>query len=124
MTDKRRQGQTNHLHGLTSEDAAARHYEAQGGTCLARRAKTDAGEIDLIAQLTETLVFAEVKAARSLHAAAHALTQHQAARLGAAAEIWLAENGYPPTADIRFDLVISDRNGNLQVIENALSFDI
>lgn len=120
----KQQGKTNHLHGLTSEDAALRHYEGQGGECLARRARTEAGEIDLIVKLSETIVFVEVKAARTLDTARHALGPKQAARLGAAAEIWLAENDYSPMQDIRFDLAVSDRDGNAEIIENALSFDL
>ncbi len=119
----KQQGRTNHLHGLTSEDAALRLYEGQGGTCLARRARTEAGEIDLIVRLAHQIVFVEVKAARTLDAAKQSLGATQIARLGEAAQIWLTENGFSALQEIRFDLAVSDRDGNAELIENALSFD-
>lgn len=117
-------GRTNQLHGVVSEDAAARLYEQQGGKVLARRALTDAGEIDLIVLLGEEVVFVEVKASKNLETAAHALSPRQIARIGLAAEIWLSENEYRPDQNMRFDLVVTDRAGGSKIIENALSFDI
>ena len=118
------QGKTNHMFGLVSEDAALREYEGRGGRLLARRARNAAGEIDLIIALGDLIVFAEVKASKSLEAATRALSAKQIARIGAAAEVWLADNAYPATQDMRFDLVVSDRSGHIEVLENALSFDI
>lgn len=118
------QGSTNHMHGLVSEDAAARAYEEKGGKIVARRARTAAGEIDLIIDFGNTTVFAEVKASKSLETAARSLSQKQIQRIGTSAEIWLAENNYPAMQNMRFDLVISDRNAGFEIIENAISFDI
>ncbi len=115
-------GRGSYLHGLAAEDAASRHYEDQGGQILARRARTPAGEIDLIAALGDVIIFVEVKARKKMDAGA--LSPRQMARIGAAAEIWLAEAGYPPATDMRFDVVLTDRMGGIEVIENALGFDL
>jgi len=114
-------GRTSHLHGLAAEDAVLRHYEARGARLLARRARTAAGEIDLVVEAAGAVVFVEVKARRSLADAAHALSARQGARLAAAAELWLAEAGYPPGTDLRLDVALADRAGGLRVIENALA---
>lgn len=116
-------GRTNHLHGLAAEDAAARLYEGQGGRVLARRARTAAGEIDLVVALPGLVAFVEVKARRSLSSAAVSLSARQIARIGQAAEVWLAAQGYPSDTPMRFDVVLSDRHGGIEIVENALGFD-
>ncbi len=111
---------TRHHSGLAAEDIAERAYEARGASILARRVLTEAGEIDLIAALGPLTIFAEVKARRTLHAAAHALSPGQSRRIMSAAECWLADN--PRPGDLRFDLVTIDRAGTVDIIENALLF--
>jgi putative endonuclease len=117
-----RTGGTAHHAGLAAEDIAARLYAAEGGRILARRWRCPAGEIDLIVALPDTIVFVEVKARRHRDAAAFALTPAQTARLGAAAETWLAAHG-PGGDPCRFDLVLVDGAGRAERIANALSFD-
>jgi putative endonuclease len=113
-------GRTAHHAGLAAEEIAARLYTDEGARILARRWRSPAGEIDLIVATPEATVFVEVKARRSRDAAAVALGAAQTARLGAAAEIWLAENA---AGSCRFDLVLVDGAGRAERIENALSFD-
>ncbi len=115
-------GRTAHHAGLAAEDIAARLYEAEGGRVLARRWRCPAGEIDLIVALPDTTVFVEVKARRHRDGAALALGPVQIARLGAAAETWLAAHA-PPDHACRFDLVLVDRTGRADRIANALSFE-
>ena len=50
------------LLGIVGEDLAARALEARGYAILERRYRTDRGEIDIVAEDGETLVFVEVKA--------------------------------------------------------------
>lgn len=119
MTSAR--GRTAYYKGLLAEDAAIRHYEDSGASVLGRRVRTPAGEIDLILAEGETVVFVEVKARRGFGAAAASLSPRQIARIGQAAEIWLAEAGRA-TADIRFDVVLADRDGRVEVIRAALDF--
>ncbi len=121
MSGREAKGRSAYLHGLTAEDVAARLYEARGAAVLARRMRNEAGEVDLIAREGEAVVFVEVKARRARDAAAESLSKAQMARLGAAAEIWMAEHA--PGADMRFDVVLTDRDGGAEIIENALSFD-
>ena len=78
---------------------------------LARRARTEAGEIDLVAEREGLLAFIEVKARSSLAEAASALGPRQRARLSAAAECWLAENPGRGAAGVRFDVLLVAADG-------------
>jgi putative endonuclease len=104
-----------HALGLLGEDLAARHLERIGLEILARRARTSAGEIDLVAFGEDAIVFAEVKARRigTVAPAAPytpepliAIGMRKRARLRRAAAAWLAEQPVRPRARrIRFDAV-------------------
>ncbi len=111
-----------HQSGLAAEEAALRLYRAEGATLLAARWRCPEGEIDLIVELEGAIVFVEVKARRSLGAAAAALSPRQWQRLGAAAERYLAEQTCG-TRPCRFDVVLVDGSGAVERIENAHSFD-
>lgn len=114
------EGRAAGLAGRAAEEIAERMYLALGGRIVARRWRCPGGEIDLVVVLGDETVFVEVKARRAHAEAAHALCPAQAARLAAAAEIYLGERGGGPC---RFDLVLVDRAGAAERVENALSFD-
>jgi putative endonuclease len=86
---------------------------------LARRVRTEAGEIDMAAEREELLAFIEVKARPSLAEAAFALRPNQRARLVAAAECWLAENPGRGAAGIRFDVLLVAADGAVRRIADA-----
>lgn len=109
--------------GLAAEDAVARHYEAQGYTCLEKRWRCAYGEIDLICRSADTLVFIEVKMRRNIHAAAHAISAKQWARIAQAAQTYVSETGIGLEVNMRFDAALTDRHANLEIIENAAIFD-
>jgi putative endonuclease len=91
--------------GRAAEDDAARFYTARGFTLLARRARTEAGEIDLVLADAQTLVFAEVKQRRTILDATEALQPRQRQRITAAAQILLARNPQWQRNDTRFDVI-------------------
>ncbi len=86
---------------------------------LARRLRTEAGEIDLIAEREGMLAFIEVKSRASLAEAAFSLTPRQRLRLLAAAEIVLAERPGWGRAGVRFDVILVDPAGRLRRISDA-----
>ena len=102
-----------------AEALAAAALRAGGWTVLAMRARTPAGEIDLIAEREGLLAFVEVKARPSLAEAAFALGPRQRARLVAAAECWLAVNPGHGVAGMRFDVVIVAADGTARRIADA-----
>jgi putative endonuclease len=105
--------------GRCAEDAAEAALAAAGWAVLARRVRTEAGEIDLVAEREGLLAFIEVKARPSLAEAAAALGPRQRARLVAAAECWLAENPGRGSAGVRFDVLLVAADGAVRRIADA-----
>ena len=109
---------------MRAEAAACTALVADGWTVLARRARTPAGEVDIVASRVTAaghalLVFVEVKARPTLSQAAAALTLRQQHRLLDAAAILLAENPDWQHASIRFDLLLVDQAGTVRRITDA-----
>jgi putative endonuclease len=105
--------------GRDAEAIAAAALAREGWAVLARRARTPAGEIDLVAERDGLLAFVEVKARPSLSEAAFALGARQRARLVVAAECWLAANPGHGAAGMRFDVVIVAADGTARRIADA-----
>ncbi|HEU5017049.1 MAG TPA: YraN family protein [Pseudolabrys sp.] len=92
--------------GLSAESRAAALLIAKGFRILARRWKSPAGEIDIVARRRHLLVFVEVKARSNFDAAAESVTPRQQQRIAAAAEAWLAMHGDETYRDIRYDVIL------------------
>jgi putative endonuclease len=92
--------------GRIGEELAVAELERRGYAILARRYRTARGEIDIIAEEGDTLVFVEVKARATLDEAAEAVLPRQQQRIAAAAEAWLATYPDPKITDMRFDAVL------------------
>ncbi len=120
-----RRGRGGHLSGLAAEDQAARAYERRGAEILARRHRSEAGEIDLILREGDFLVFVEVKKRRNRATAAESITERQWRRLGlAATRYMLAESDKTgPVRGCRFDAVLIGADGSIEIVENARTFD-
>jgi putative endonuclease len=92
--------------GISAESRAAAFLIAKGFRILARRWRSPAGEIDIVARRRRLLVFVEVKAREQLDDAAWSVTAHQRARIAAAAQAWLARYADDRIRDIRFDAML------------------
>lgn len=108
---------------MAAEAAAAHALEAEGWTVLGRRVRTEAGEIDLVAERAGLLAFIEVKRRARLSDAAFALGPRQRARLVAAAEILLAANPGWGTTGVRFDVMLVDAAGTVRRIADAFRIE-
>ena len=86
---------------------------------LARRLRTAAGEIDVLAERDGLLAIVEVKQRPTLAGAAWALTPRQQARLMAAAEIVLGEHPEWGRMGVRFDVLLVDAAGAVRRISDA-----
>jgi putative endonuclease len=93
-------------HGISAESRAAALLIVKGYRILARRFRSPAGEIDIVAKRRTTLVFVEVKARGSYNDAIEAISEHQRRRIVAAAEFWLAQRPQDVQGDVRFDVVL------------------
>src|SRR5271166_885757 len=109
--------------GINAEAAACAALVRAGWTVLARRLRTEAGEIDVIAATPDLLVIVEVKARPPLADAAMALGARQRSRLLAAAEIALAEHPEWARAGMRFDLIVVDAAGTVRRIADAFRWE-
>jgi putative endonuclease len=116
---RERRGRTAHALGVSAEAAAAAALERDGWTVRARRLRTEAGEVDLVAEHDGLLAIIEVKARPTLAGAAVALTERQRRRLLAAAEIVLAEHPEWGAKGVRFDMLLVDATGAVRRIADA-----
>jgi putative endonuclease len=102
--------------GRWGEGVAATYLEAKGYQILQRNWRTSRGEIDLVAQAGDELVFVEVKTRRGREAGTpeEGFTAHKARKLLELGQHYLFENNL---ADVswRIDLVAVelDRQGKL-----------
>lgn len=119
MQQRSLRGQLNFSSGLAAEDIVACRYEREGKPVLSRRWRGKGGEIDIVAREGDSLVFVEVKKARTHDDAAWRLGARQIARLCAAASEYLAGEPRGQDSDMRFDLALVDSKGAVRVIENA-----
>ncbi len=111
---------TNAARGLAAETAACAALEGDGFAILARRVRTPAGEIDVVARRDGLLVFVEVKSRPDLATAAYALGARQQARLMAAAEFLLGAHPEWGAAGVRFDVILVDGAGRVRRIADAI----
>ena len=92
--------------GHRSETVAALWLRLKGYRILARRLKTRAGEIDLVAAAPFGLVcFVEVKARGSTRTAAESVGPAQQTRIARAASLYLASRPGLARRGSRFDIV-------------------
>jgi putative endonuclease len=107
------------LTGQAGEDRALAYLEQHGLTLVTRNFRCKGGEIDLIMQERDTLVFVEVRQRADMRhgGAAASVTGAKQARLIIAAQTFLQRYRSPPAC--RFDVVAID-GGTLNWLKNAI----
>ena len=122
---KYHRGRQNHFCGASAEDQVARLYRRQGATIRDRRCRTPEGEIDIVTQIGDILVFVEVKKRKNAAVSGASVSARQWQRLENAALHYMMqfqkETGVQPFC--RFDVALAGRDGAIEIIENARSFD-
>ncbi|WP_349358863.1 YraN family protein [Stappia sp.] len=106
MSGPARSRQAAYRLGLRAETRAALALRLKGWRILARRFRSNGGEIDLIARKGDTIAFVEVKARASRDAALLSITPHAQRRIAAAARAWRSQAAAPDSATFRFDAVL------------------
>ncbi|HHX8307906.1 TPA: YraN family protein [Vibrio diabolicus] len=104
----------------------AKHYlQRQGLRFIEQNFLTKVGEIDLIFQQGETIVFVEVKYRKNDHfgSAAEMVTHAKMRKLIKTAQVWLSQQKrLKHNIDYRFDVIaIHDNGRDINWIENAIS---
>lgn len=116
---RRTRGTISQAKGLGAEAVACAALERDGWTILARRLRTKAGEVDIVADRAGLLAIIEVKARPTLTEAALALSERQQARLVGACDLILAEHPDWGANGVRFDLLLVDAAGQVRRIADA-----
>ncbi|MGU3495536.1 YraN family protein [Xanthobacteraceae bacterium A53D] len=122
-TPRRRLRQAAQARGLAAEERAAALLEAKGFEIIARRQRTGAGELDLVARNATLLVFCEVKLRRDLAAAAESVLPRQRRRIAAGAEAFLAARPELAGLDMRFDAILLGTDGGVDHLEGAFEME-
>ncbi len=112
-----------HELGKMGEIAAAKYLNKNGYKLLARNYRCVLGEIDLIAQLNNTIVFIEVKTRRSLNYGypEESITLTKQNKIRKVANYYLKDNKIF-NMNCRFDVVtvlVSSNGYTIEVIKNA-----
>jgi putative endonuclease len=108
------------IQGQDAEDEALAHLKQNGLALIERNFRCKGGEIDLVMQQHDTLVFVEVrKRADQRHGgAAASVTAAKQGRLIIAAQVYLQR--YKDSPPCRFDVIAID-GGVLTWLENAFN---
>jgi putative endonuclease len=112
--------------GAAGEDAACAHLERRGYRILARNARADRVELDVVAERAGVLVFVEVKTRRGdrCGAAAEAVDARKQARIARGAAAWLRASRRR-VRRIRFDVITCEPapRGGFRVTHWEAAFD-
>ena len=118
-------GSSTHARGVEGEDKACRWLEAHGYAVVARNWRSRRGEVDIVAQLRDTVVFVEVKTLPSgnLETLAHELDGRKQKRIIETAKLFLLNHRKYSNSVVRFDVLVIDMPGfdDVYHIENAFS---
>ena len=108
-----------------SEQAAelqvAQHCEGDGWRVLQHWFKSAAGEIAEVLRRNGTLLFVEVKRARTHDITASRISLQQIARINQPAEIFVSEHLSGQNFEMRLYAALVDQKGEIQIIPNALA---
>ncbi len=104
-SDQNRKRQAAEKRGRRAELIAAAHVSLRGYQLLARRYKTGAGEIDLIAKRNDTLAFVEVKARETIDLSIDAVTPTARRRIERAGRVFLSKNPSYAEFGVRYDII-------------------
>ena len=118
---KRAAGSMAYHGGLAAEDQVARYYADRGRRIRSRRWRGSGGEIDIVAEAGDELIFVEVKSSSTHDRAAENFPPRQFARLRTAAEEYLGDMPLGSLTPCRIDLALVDGVGRIAVVENLIA---
>ena len=116
---KKTTGKVSYHAGQAAEFQVARYYERDGWHVLQHRFKSAAGEIDVVLCRDETVLFVEVKRARTHDIAASRISLQQMARMNQSGEIFVAEHLFGQNFETRLDAALVDQKSEIQIIPDA-----
>jgi putative endonuclease len=111
--------------GQAAEATAEAFLQSQGLRSICRNFRCKLGEIDLIMQDQQTLVFVEVRlrSNQRFAAAAESITWKKQQKILRAAQVYLQQNRMTDTCPCRFDAVcLSHHQAQPEWIKNAFGY--
>jgi putative endonuclease len=117
-------GKTRREQGDAAEEQARRYLEKHGAQTVARNVHSRFGEIDLVMQMDDTLLFVEVRYRYSSNygGAAASVDKRKQRRLIATAQYYLQRQ--PHDGPCRFDVVaIGSTPGDVEWLQNAFELN-
>ncbi len=110
--------------GAEYEQIAAEYLQEKGYHILERNFRCRYGEIDLIAEQGETLVYVEIKYRGSMRCGnpLEAVDSKKQRRICKTAMYYYTYHGYEAERPCRFDVIGIDGNGAIMHLENAFEF--
>lgn len=96
--------------GIEAEAAACRYLEARGLLCIDRNVRCRFGEIDLVMQAADLLVFVEVRFRRASNpvSAVESIDAHKQRKLALTASWYLSRAPGLRNSSVRFDVIAID----------------
>ncbi|WP_135504017.1 YraN family protein [Roseovarius aestuariivivens] len=116
---RRERGQRACLSGAAAERSVIAHYAQHGAGLRDQRWRGGGGEIDLVLDTGDEVVFCEVKRGATHAAAAERLRPAQIRRIIAAASAYMDSLPAGQLSAVRFDLATVDARGHVEVLEAA-----
>ncbi len=112
-----------HSAGQAGEDRAAAWLEERGWRIRERNFRSPAGEIDIIAERDDQVIFVEVKAWKELAVSEleYSIDGRKQSRIARAARFWLAAHRDLAGRRLRFDVIFLSGAGGVRHIEDAFS---
>ncbi len=109
--------------GIEAENEALKYLERQGLNLITRNFSCRRGEIDLIMQDADCIVFVEVRMRNNPNhgSGADTVTRSKMRKLAFTAEIFLKSHGNPGNSDCRFDVISVD--DKIDWIQHAFTLD-
>lgn len=112
----------NYAAGLFAEEKVASYLKKLDWNILNQRYRCPFGEIDLIAQRADYILFVEVKKRKSLRKALFALTNRQKQRLINSANYYLETYNMNNINNVQFDYIILDSQNRIEHLENITAY--
>lgn len=112
----------NYSAGLFAEEKVAIYLKKLDWNILNQRYRCQFGEIDLIAQRADYILFVEVKKRKTLRKALFALTNRQKQRLINSANCYLETYNMNNINNVQFDYIILDSQNRIERLENITAY--
>lgn len=110
--------------GNIGEDIAEKYLLAKGAKILARNYTVRGGELDLIAELNDVVLFVEVKLRKTdaFGSIYETIPPSKQRRLSHAAKVYLQQSGLLDRKFARFDVIFIHPDGCIEHIERAFDY--